>query len=87
VRASGLSIARGEAIPFDDHRVPPPYVDAGALLIVGEFIWRRPRKFVVDNFPLSISNDRLSYSINIPHRFDAVDDQRWSIFTSALTDT
>jgi len=27
VRASGFSIARGEAILFDDHRVPGPYVD------------------------------------------------------------
>jgi hypothetical protein len=39
-----LSIARGEAMLFDDHRVPPPYVDAGAL------IYRRR----VRNFPLSI---------------------------------
>jgi hypothetical protein len=44
VRASGLSIARGEAMLLDDHRVLAPYVDAEAL------IYRRR----VRNFALSI---------------------------------
>jgi hypothetical protein len=60
VRASGLSVALGEAILRDDHRVPAPYVDAGSFDLSSASLWGRPGKFVVDNFPLSISCRPLS---------------------------
>jgi hypothetical protein len=44
VRASGLSIALGEAILIDDHRVPAPYVAAGSFDLSS----------ASRNFPLSI---------------------------------
>jgi hypothetical protein len=70
VRASGLSIARGEAILLDDHRVPPPYVDAGSFDLSSASMWGRHRKFVVDNFPLSILCRPLSIrGIGIDRKF------------------
>jgi hypothetical protein len=53
-------MALGEAILRDDHRVPAPYVDVGSFDLSSASLWGRPRKFVVNNFPLSISGRPLS---------------------------
>jgi hypothetical protein len=59
----------------DDLRVPVPYVDAGSFDLSSASLWGRPRKFVVDNFPLSISCRSMSIrGIGIDRKF------RWTGF-------
>jgi hypothetical protein len=53
VRAARPSHVVGQR-SLDDHRVPPPYVDAGSFDLASGSMWVGLVNFVVDNFPLSI---------------------------------